>query len=274
MHAQSAPAAPDLRLSETTVNLSSLSGQRTMLAELLYVLESQTDFKFVYAANQLPTDRITVPAAAAPMPLSVLLREITTQTSLEFVRRGNQIVVRAPGATSAPIAPAPEAPATELLAATDGAATTRKDGVLQLEKFVVGGIIPKGSASDLESMREKANVAMDYLGADQLAKYSAGDLSEAVFRIPGVSVVQGQYAVVRGLSDRFLSTTLQGLKLPSPDPEKQAVQLDLLPAVAVEAVVVSKTYQPSLWAESTGGNMDVFSRAIPAEGQLKVGVGL
>lgn len=274
MHAQSAPAAPDLRLSETTVNLSSLSGQRTMLAELLYVLENQTDFKFVYAENQLPTDRITVPAAAAPMPLSVLLREVTAQTSVEFIRRGNQIAVRAPSAGSAPSAPAPAAPPAETAATNDGAGTTRSDGVLQLEKFIVGGIIPKGSASDLESMRQKANVAMDYLGADQLAKYSAGDLSEAVFRIPGVSVVQGQYAVVRGLSDRFLSTTLQGLKLPSPDPEKQAVQLDLLPAVAVEAVVVSKTYQPSLWAESTGGNMDVFSRAIPAEGQLKVGVGL
>ncbi len=157
-------------------------------------------------------------------------------------------------------------PAPVVPAATEAGA----DGVLRMEKFSVADTVVKGSTSDLRSERAKASVSIDYMSADQLLKFSAGDLSEVVFRIPGVSVAQGQFAVVRGLSDRFLSTTLQGVKLPTPDPEKQAVQLDLVPASAVEAVVVSKTYQSSMWAESSGGNMDVRTRAIPSEGQLKL----
>jgi TonB-dependent receptor len=107
-----------------------------------------------------------------------------------------------------------------------------------------------------------------------LAKFSATDLSDAVIRIPGVSVANGQFAVIRGLSDRFLSTTVNGLKLPSPDPEKQAFQMDLLPSSAVGAVVVSKTYGPELWGESGGGNIDISTNPIPEENYVKVGAGL
>jgi hypothetical protein len=148
------------------------------------------------------------------------------------------------------------------------------DGVVRMEKFSVADNVIKGSTADLRGERVKASVSIDYLSADQLLKYSAADLSDVVFRIPGVSVAGGQFAVVRGLSDRFLSTTLQGVKVPSPDPEKQAVQLDLIPATAVEAVVVAKTFEPSQWAESSGGNMDVRTRAVPDGPVLKFSFGV
>lgn len=148
------------------------------------------------------------------------------------------------------------------------------DGVVRMEKFSVADNVIKGSTADLRGERAKASVSIDYMSADQLLKYSAADLSDVVFRIPGVSVAGGQFAVVRGLSDRFLSTTLQGVKVPSPDPEKQAVQLDLIPASAVEAVVVAKTFDPSQWAESSGGNMDVRTRAVPDGPVLKFSFGV
>ncbi len=155
-----------------------------------------------------------------------------------------------------------------------GATPAVADNVIQMDAFKVEGTATRGSASDLRVERVKAAVSVDTLSSDQFAKFSAGDLSEIVFRIPGVSVEQGQFAVVRGLSDRFLSTTLQGIKLPTPDPERQAVQLDLLPASAVEAVVVAKTFESSQWAESAGGNMDVRTRAIPTENQFNLSFGL
>lgn len=146
--------------------------------------------------------------------------------------------------------------------------------VVMLETLSVEGSIAKGSTADLQGVRQKADIAIDFLSADQLAKFSAGDLSEAVIRIPGVSVAGGQFAVIRGLSDRFLSTTINGLKLPSPDPEKQAFQMDLLPASAVGSIVVSKTYGPALWGESGGGNIDVATNPIPEENYVKFGAGL
>ncbi len=154
------------------------------------------------------------------------------------------------------------------------APVSAEDDVFTLDALTVESALVKGSTGDLQNVRAKADVAIDFLSADALAKFSAGDLSEAVIRIPGVSVANGQFAVIRGLSDRFLSTTLHGLKLPSPDPEKQAFQMDLLPSSAVGAIVVSKTYGPELWGESGGGNIDVSTNPIPEENYAKVGVGL
>lgn len=148
------------------------------------------------------------------------------------------------------------------------------DEVFMLDALTVEANVVKGSTGDLQNVRQKADLAIDFLSADQLAKFSASDLSEAVIRIPGVSVANGQFAVIRGLSDRFLSTTVHGLKLPSPDPEKQAFQMDLLPSSAVGSIVVSKTYGPELWGESGGGNIDVSTNAVPEENYVKVGAGL
>lgn len=158
--------------------------------------------------------------------------------------------------------------------AATAASEASADGVVRMEKFGVAENVIKGSTADLRGERAKASVSIDYLSADQLLKYSAADLSDVVFRIPGVSVANNQFAVVRGLSDRFLSTTLQGVKVPSPDPEKQAVQLDLIPASAVEAVIVAKTFEPSQWAESSGGNMEVRTRAVPDNTVLKFAFGV
>lgn len=148
------------------------------------------------------------------------------------------------------------------------------DDVVMLDALVVESSVVKGSTGDLQNVRAKADIAIDFLSADQLAKFSAGDLSEALIRIPGVSVANGQFAVVRGLSDRFLTTTVHGLKLPSPDPEKQAFQMDLLPSSAIGNVVVAKTFGPELWGESGGGNIDIATTAVPEENFVKVGAGV
>lgn len=156
------------------------------------------------------------------------------------------------------------------------AANPAKPGeeVIMLEAFSVKGETVKGSSGDLSKMRQKADVSIDFLSNEQIAKFSAGDAAEAIIRIPGVSVANGQFAVIRGLSDRFLSTTINGLKLPSPDPEKQAFQMDLLPSSAVGSIVVSKTYGPELWGESGGGNIDIATNAIPEKNYVKISTGV
>lgn len=149
-----------------------------------------------------------------------------------------------------------------------------KDDVIMLDAFGVEADTVKGSSADLDKMRQKADVSIDFLSNEQISKFSASDLAEAVIRIPGVSVANGQFAVVRGLSDRYLSTTLEGLKLPSPDPEKQAVQMDLLPSSAIGSIVVAKTFASNLWAESGGGNIDILTNSFPDAPYVRIGAGV
>ena len=148
------------------------------------------------------------------------------------------------------------------------------DEVLMLDALTVQGDLVKGSASDLQNARLKADVALDFLSADEFAKFGAGDIAESLIRVPGVSVMGGQYAVIRGLSDRYINTTLFGLKLPSPDPEKQSPQLDILPTSLVDSLVVAKTFAPQNWADSAGGGIDLAAKSFPDQRQITVSYGM
>ncbi len=146
--------------------------------------------------------------------------------------------------------------------------------VVMLDTLAVEEGLVAGSAGDLQNKRLKADVAIDFLSADEFAKFGAGDIAESLIRVPGVSVANGQFAVIRGLSDRYTPTTLSGLKIPSADPEKQAPQMDFLPTSLVESLVVTKTFAPDLWAETSGGSIDLAPRAFPEERSISVGFGI
>jgi outer membrane receptor protein involved in Fe transport len=154
------------------------------------------------------------------------------------------------------------------------AAPATGDDVLTMEAFDVEAEAVKGSAADLGKNRQKADVAIDFLSAEQLAKFSAGDAAEALIRIPGVSVAGGEFAVIRGLSDRYGNTLLNGLKVPSPDPEKQAVQLDLFPTKLLDTITVSKNFMPNLWGDTSGGSIDMGTRYLPEGREIEVSFGL
>ena len=145
--------------------------------------------------------------------------------------------------------------------------------IITLDALEVSASVAQNSAAGLTALRQRADVAVDAVSPEMLAKFSAGDAAEALIRVPGVSVAGGEFAVIRGLSDRYANTSLNGLKLPSPDPEKQAVQLDLFPAGLLDTIVVSKTFMPDLWGDTSGGGVDLASKFIPDAQELSVSVG-
>ena len=148
------------------------------------------------------------------------------------------------------------------------------DDVVMLDALSVDATLVKGSSGDLQVTKEKADVSIDFLSSEQLAKFSAGDVAEAMIRIPGISVAGGEFAVIRGLSDRYGNTLLNGLKVPSPDPEKQAVQMDIFPTSLIDNIVVSKAFMPNLWGDTSGGSIDMGTRLVPEGREISVSFGL
>ncbi|MCB1129387.1 MAG: TonB-dependent receptor, partial [Verrucomicrobiae bacterium] len=90
-----------------------------------------------------------------------------------------------------------------------------------------------------------------------------GDAAEALSKVTGATVADGKYAVVRGLADRYTFTTLNGLELPSADPDRKAFQLDLMPSKFIEKVDVKKTFTPDMGGGFAGGSIDIVSRSFP-----------
>lgn len=140
------------------------------------------------------------------------------------------------------------------------------------QEFII--TIPKlegGAVAVLEERRDSSSVA-DLLGADQISKSGDSDAASALQRVTGVTLVDGRYVFVRGLGERYSTTLLDGSTLPSPDPEKRIVPLDLFPSSILGSIVVQKTFSPDLPGEFGGGTVNLRTREVPEDFLLKVSV--
>lgn len=143
--------------------------------------------------------------------------------------------------------------------------------VVEMEELVVTG---EGFLADSESglleVRAEAVTLQDSISAELLGKAGVSDAAGALKLVVGASVADGKYATVRGLSDRYTGTTLNGIRIPSPDPRRRAVQVDMFPAGTIDSVNVTKTFTPDLQGDFTGGGVDIKTKSSPDGKLLKV----
>ena len=140
----------------------------------------------------------------------------------------------------------------------------------ELPEFVV--VVPhiSGSlASVLEERREEAAVA-NILGAEQISKAGDSDAAGALKRVTGLTLVGGRFIFVRGLGERYSSTLLNGANVPSPDPTRRVVPLDLFPAGIIDSIAVQKSFTPEMPAEFGGGTVQLRTKTMPEEGFFEV----
>ena len=129
------------------------------------------------------------------------------------------------------------------------------------EVFVTATFDPSG----LEvSERDTANI-VDTIGVELLARFSDSDVAASVVRVPGISVQDDKYVFIRGLGGRYVSSTLNNATMPSTNPSKRTVPLDLFPSNFVNQLDIKKTFLPYMPGESTGGNLVINTKTFPDE---------
>ena len=124
-----------------------------------------------------------------------------------------------------------------------------------------------------EPQRATSQVAT-FLSPDDLERTGDSTAAEALKRLSGLSVVGGKFAFVRGLGDRYSSARLNGSALPSPEPLRRTVPLDLFPSNVLQGATVQKTFSPNYPGEFGGGIIDLQTLRDPGEGYLKVKLGV
>ncbi len=125
------------------------------------------------------------------------------------------------------------------------------------ELVVSGSFIPdaKRNTSEISAVLDSSSI--ERAGDDNIAI--------ALTRLAGLSLVRGKYVYVRGLGDRYSSASLNGLNLPSPEPLKRVVPLDLFPTSIIESSVVQKTYSADMPGEFGGGMVEIKTKAVPLD---------
>ena len=174
------------------------------------------------------------------------------------------------------VTPAPEQ---DPPAASDQAPPATESGDPQEEEVEISapGVDPSAGEGIVVTGRNIPNViratpqVVSVLSTADIARTGEGDIAGALTRVTGLSVVGNGFVFVRGLGDRYSSALLNGSPLPSPEPLRRTVPLDIFPTSVVGSALVQKTYSVNYPGEFGGGVINLTTRAVPDESFFSVG---
>ena len=136
---------------------------------------------------------------------------------------------------------------------------------ISVEGITVSAARERGTVTAALNAQRTAVGVISGTTEDQITKSPDSDAAQAVKRVSGVTVQDGKYVFVRGLGERYTTTSLNGARVPSPEPEKKEVPLDLFPSNLLESITTSKTFTPDQPGDFSGAEVNLKTRSFPAQ---------
>lgn len=129
----------------------------------------------------------------------------------------------------------------------------------------------EATAAAMLAERKLSGSVTDGLSSEEIRKTVASDAAGAVEKVTGVSIVGDGYVYVRGMGERYSATMLNNSVLPTTDPERRVVPLDLFPAALIDQIKVLKTYSPDLPGEFSAGLVQMHTIEFPTKRLFRFG---
>ena len=143
----------------------------------------------------------------------------------------------------------------------------------EVEISTTGGEIIVTGARE-RNIAKSSDQVVSVLSTAEIARTGAGNIAGALGRVTGLSIVGSGYVYGRGLGDRYSLALLNGSPLPSPEPLKRVVPLDIFPSSVISSSLVQKTYSVNYPGEFGGGVINLTTRSVPRDAFLSIGGGI
>ncbi len=131
----------------------------------------------------------------------------------------------------------------------------------------------KESVAALIAYQKNTPVVAQVISAEAIRRSPDKNTGEVLKRVPGTSIQEGKYLVVRGLADRYNQAMLNGVLLSSTEPDRKTFSFDIIPSAIIDNIVVNKSFIPELPGEWAGGLIQVNTKDVPARNFLSVQIG-
>ncbi|UBB89614.1 TonB-dependent receptor [Candidatus Kaistella beijingensis] len=143
-----------------------------------------------------------------------------------------------------------------------------------IEGVVIKTSAKKETIASTIGLQKNAGVVSQVIGVEAIKKSPDKNTGEVLKRVSGVSLFEGKYIVVRGLSDRYNQAMLNGIQLSSTEPDRKTFSFDLFPANVIETLVINKTFIPEYTGEWGGGLIQVNTKDIPNNKFFNASIGV
>lgn len=134
-----------------------------------------------------------------------------------------------------------------------------------LEEVVIQDEAEKQTVAGLAIARQRSASQGDAIGRAEIAKTTDSNAAEAAQRVVGANIVGGRFVYVRGLGERYSNSLLSMYPLPSPEPDRAAVPLDVFPASILDSLTIAKTFTPDMPGDFAGGSVQIETRSVPTK---------
>ncbi len=147
----------------------------------------------------------------------------------------------------------------------------------KLSDVTVVGASNKESDNYARRIERNAEPVMNVMSAKTIQLLPDITVANALQRVSGVTIEksgsgEARYPIIRGMEKRYISTSVNGIKIPSPDNRSRYIPLDLFPSELLERLEVSKSLTPSMEGDAIGGSINLVMKDAPANFLLQANV--
>ncbi len=145
--------------------------------------------------------------------------------------------------------------------------------ITSLSEVAVVAVARKNTETAMIEEEKESDVVQSGVSAQQIAKTQDKDASEVVRRIPGISIIDDKFVMVRGLSQRYNNVWLNGGAVPSSEADSRAFSFDIIPSSQLDNIVIVKSPAPEYPADFTGGFILIKTKYQPMGRALNISLG-
>jgi outer membrane receptor for ferrienterochelin and colicin len=149
---------------------------------------------------------------------------------------------------------------------------TLEENVIDIQGVTVTGQRQTGTEIALIQDLRKSEVVVSGMSNDQIVKTLDRDAAEVVKRIPGVTVQNNNFIVIRGLAERYNTVLLNDALTPSAEVDTRSFSFDILPSSVIDRVLIYKSGSPELPGEFGGGVVKVYTKNSVLENSTSLSV--
>jgi TonB-dependent receptor len=126
-------------------------------------------------------------------------------------------------------------------------------GGYKLDDVVIKSVKKRNTETAILTEIKEAKQVVSAISAEQMSKGTDGNAAQAIQRIPGITIVDGKFVMIRGLSERYNNVLINGSLAPSTEIDKRTFSFDLVPTGLLDKMVIYKTGSADKPGDFSGG---------------------
>jgi TonB-dependent receptor len=145
--------------------------------------------------------------------------------------------------------------------------------IQNLKEVVITASAKQESNNSLYAQQKSSTRISDGISAESIRKSPDKNTAEVLKRVSGTTIQDNKFVIVRGLSDRYNTASLDNGALPSTEPNRKAFSFDIVPSNMIDNIVISKTATPDMSGDFAGGAVQILTKDIPDQNFISYGFG-